>query len=93
MFLDPNRKRILTTASDSKLDTLIRFLYFVSNGEIKIDKKSFEKLEKRHLNHIKKVFEKKTVIQNLLKGERAQKLQSLQKLLTVLPFLLSTLFP
>ena len=65
----------------------------MSNGEIKIDKKSFEKLEKRHLNHIKKVFEKKTVIQNLLKGERAQKLQSLQKLLTVLPFLLSTLFP
>jgi len=65
----------------------------VSNGEIKIDKNSFDKLEKKHLNHIKKVFEKKTTIQNLLKGERPQKLKSLQKLLTVLPFLLSTLFP
>ena len=89
---DPNRKRILTSASDSKLDTLIRFLHFVSNGEIKIDKKSFDQLEKKHLNHIKKVFEKKKTVQTILKAERPQKITSLLKLLYVLPHLLSTLF-
>ena len=91
--LDPNRKRILTSASDAKLDTLIRFLFFVSNGEIKINKKSFDKLEKKHMNHIKKRFEKKKAVQSILKAERLEKIKSLLKLLLVLPHLLSTLFP
>lgn len=49
-------KQILLTSNDSKLSTLIKFLHFLSNGEIKIKSENFEaiKLHKR-LTYIKKV--------------------------------------
>jgi hypothetical protein len=37
--------RILNVTSDTKLNTLIRFLHFLSNGEIKIKKENFEILQ------------------------------------------------
>lgn len=88
----PNRRRLLVNASDAKLDTLVKFLHLISNGEIKMHKKNFEKLERRHLTFMKKNFEKKSALQRLLRAEREIKLKTLQKLLSVLPFLLYTLF-
>jgi len=49
----PNRKRLITSASDKKLNTLIIFLHLLSTGEIKMHKKNFEALEKRHIQHLK----------------------------------------
>lgn len=88
----PKRRRILYFASDKKLDTLIMFLYFVSNGQIKIAKHHFDNMEQGHLKHIKKCFEKKAAVLRLLKSERENKIKSISRLLQVLPFLLSTLF-
>jgi hypothetical protein len=37
-------KRLLNSASDLKLNTIIKFLHFLSNGEIKIKKQNFDAL-------------------------------------------------
>jgi len=88
----PFRKRILTTASDKKLDTLIRFLHLLSIGDIKMHKKNFDSLGKRYIAFVKKNFEKKATVQRLLNSERLDKLKKLQKILSVLPYFLYTLF-
>ena len=49
-------KTILNSASDLKLDTLIKFLHFLSNGEIPIKKANFDALKThKRLQFIKKV--------------------------------------
>lgn len=88
----PQRKRLINFASDKKLDTLIIFLHFVSNGQIKVAQHHFENLENKHLKHFKKYFEKKAAVVRLLKSERENKVKLVFKLLQVLPFVLSTLF-
>ena len=45
LFEGPNplkNLRILRGANDTQLDTLIKFLHFLTNGEIKIKKSNFE---------------------------------------------------
>jgi hypothetical protein len=37
-------KKLLISASDLKLNTVIKFLHFLSNGEIKIKKQNFDAL-------------------------------------------------
>ena len=49
----PNRKRLLVSASDKKLDTLIKFLHLLSIGEIKMHKKNFDAMDKRQIQHLK----------------------------------------
>jgi len=88
----PNRKRLLINASDKKLDTLIKFFHLLSTGEIKMFKKNFEALKKANIVYLKRNFEKKSVLQNLLNSERELKIKKLQKLLSVFSFLLYTLF-
>lgn len=88
----PLRRRLLSTASDKKLDTLIKFLHLLSKGEIKMHKKNFEALSKHQVNFLHKSFEKKAGVFRLLNSEREEKMKKLKKLLSVLPFLLYTLF-
>lgn len=88
----PNSKRLLNSASDKKLDTLIQFLHFLSNGIIKMHKKNFEALGATIIKYLKKSFEKKAAIRRLINSERADKLKVLNKLLKSLSFLLYTLF-
>ena len=87
-----NSKRILQFAGDAKLKTLIIFLHLLSSGDIEIKKQNFEKLEKRHLTIFRSIFEKKAAYKKLLDSEREQKLKVIFKLVTVLHFLLHTLF-
>ena len=48
-------KQILLTSNDSKLSTLIKFLHFLSNGEIKIKSANFEAIQQnKRLTFIKK---------------------------------------
>ena len=91
---DKNQKfRILNVASDTKLNTLIRFLHFLSNGEIKIKKANFDVLQSnRKLNLIKRQVEKKAALARLLKSERQEKLKFLKKLCGVYSALLYCLF-
>jgi len=85
-------KRFLNFASDSKIDTLIRFIHFLSNGVIKISKENFDAIGKANLNFIKRTFESKKAVKLLLNSERNVKLFKLNKLAPVLKFLLFTLF-
>jgi len=83
----------LNFASDSKLNTLIRFLHFLSNGEIKIKKENFEILQaNKKVTVLKRNVEKKAAVQRLLKSDRHLKLQFLKKLSGVFSVLLYCLF-
>jgi len=85
-------RRILNFASDVKLNTLIKYIHFVSNGVIKMKKSNFAKLDQKHIMVIKKNFEAKAKLQKLLKEERSVKILQLNKFLTVFPDLLTPLF-
>ena len=87
-----NDKRILNFASDAKLDTLIKYLHFLSNGIIKIRRQSFESIEDKHYRAVKKHFEAKSSVRRLLKFERQNKLKTLQKLAGSFSHLLYPLF-
>jgi hypothetical protein len=96
LYESPNKmksNKILNFASDVKLNTLIRFLHFLSNGEIKIKKENFEILQKnKKLLLLKRHVEKKAALARLLKSERVQKLKFLRQLAVVYPALLFCLF-
>ena len=85
-------KRILNFATDTKLDTLIRYFHFLSNGAIKIKASSFESIRKSHINFVKKHFESKTSLNRILQSEREEKLKILRKLSASFSFLLYPLF-
>ena len=89
----PNAKNILKFASDSKLNTLIRLLHFIANGEIKIKRVNFEVIQaNKKLSHIKKFVEKKAAVNRLLKSEREPKLKFLKQLSSIFSALLYCLF-
>ena len=86
-------KQVLVFASDSKLNTLLKFLHFLTVGDIKIRREDFKVIEDaKKLKILKKFVEKKAAVQRLLKSERKEKLKVLTKLLSVYPQLLYCLF-
>lgn len=89
---DINIKRLLNFASDAKLETLMKFIHLISNGEIKMTRENFDKIEKRQLKIIKKEFESKRAIKRLLQSERSVKIRQLNKLVKSMRLLLFTLF-
>ena len=85
--------KILNVASDTKLNTLIRLLHFISNGEIKILKENFEVIrDARKLNILKRHVEKKSTLIRLLKGERVDKLKFLKQFSSVYSSILYIFF-
>ena len=85
--------QILNVACDSKLNTLIRLLHFISNGEIKIKRENFEIIQQnRKLALLKKHVEKKAPLNRLLQGERVEKLKFLRKLSSIYSAILYFLF-
>ena len=85
-------KQLLQNSSDSKIKTFLIYLHFVANGEIKIKKQNFQQLDNRHIKLIKKTFEKKAAFQRLLRSERKEKLNVLNKLAPKFSFLLHSVF-
>ena len=84
--------RLLNSASDTKLNTLIQFLHKLSIGEIKI-KKNFEIVQSsKKINVIKRHVEKKAALRRLIKSERQDKIIFLKKLAGVYSALLYCLF-
>lgn len=87
-----NSKRILNFASDNKLNTLIKLLHFISNGEIKLKREHFDKIPRRLIVLLRKNFEKKSVCRQHLSAERLPKLKLLGKLTSIFQELLYPLF-
>jgi len=87
----PASKKLLNNASDSKLNTLVKFLHMEANGHIKIRKEDFEALSNGHVKFFRKHFESKAALKRLL-GERQEKVKVLSKLSPFFPQLLFTLF-
>ena len=85
-------KRILTFASDSELNTLCKYLHFLSNGAIKIKKVNFENITSRKMSIVKSHFESKKNFQNLNLFMRKDKLKVLLKLVPCFSDLLNPLF-
>ena len=85
-------KTILNFASDSKLNTLIKFLHLVSNGVIKVRREHFEHLENKHLKLIKKHLESKASVKKLIQADRKTKLTLLLKFTNKYHALLFTWF-
>jgi len=85
-------KRILNFANDTEINTLAKYLHYISNGEIPIKKQNFDALKKKHLSFVKRSFEKKQNLQKFLQQQRKEKNLILSKLLSALPSLLTPLF-
>ncbi len=87
-----NRKT-LQTADDTELNTLIKYLHFVSNGEIPTKKVNFEAIkESKKQALITRKVETKSHVLNLLKSPRVTKLKFLLQLIKIYSFLLYPLF-
>ena len=85
--------RILNFTSDIKLNTLIKFLHFLSNGEIPMKKVNFEVIQShKKLAFLKRHVEKKSAVSKLLKAEREIKLKFLKQLSSIYSALLYCLF-
>jgi hypothetical protein len=91
--LSKTKKHRLQISEDSELNTLIKYLHFVANGEIKIKKTNFKIIEEsKKLPLIIRTIEKKQKTIALLKGPRVLKLKFLLKLVDILGPLLYALF-
>ena len=85
-------KRLLNFATDTRLDTLIKYLHYLSSGAIKIKRANFEAVKGSHLAVIKKNFESKTALNRNLQFDREHKLKILRKFVDSFPHLLYPLF-
>ncbi len=86
-------KRLLYFANDSQLNTLIKYLHFLANGEIEIKKSTFDIIEKSNkLKTITKKVERLNSTQLLVKGPRSKKLLFLNQLIDIYSSLLYPLF-
>lgn len=86
-------KKILSVANDTELDTLLKYLHFLSNGEIDITKENFEKIQAtKKLQILRKKVEKKIQVLRVIKSARSEKLKFLNIFQHIYPFLLYSLF-
>ena len=96
LYQEPNfaqNRKILQSADDTELNTLIKYLHFLSNGEIPTKKVNFEAIkESKKQALITKKVEKKSNVVNLLKSSRVIKLKFLFQLSKIYSFLLYPLF-
>lgn len=86
-------KRVIQSANETELNTLIKFIYCVCNGFITIDTTDYEVIKKRKkLPLISKHFDTDSEVNQLLSEDLQFKQILLLKLSSVYPYLLSTLF-
>lgn len=86
-------KRILISSNDNEINTLIKYLHFVTNGKIIINQENFREIEKhKKLKLLQTHVESKQQLKLLLNGPRQNKILFLLKLSVILPNLLYGLF-
>ena len=87
------RKKKLQSADDTELNTLIKLLHFLANGEIPMKKDNFQAIkDSKKLTLITKKVERKSSVVNLIKSSRVLKLKFLFQLIKIYSFLLYPLF-
>jgi hypothetical protein len=74
------KKRLLNGARDSQLLTLIYFLHYLSNGEVKMKKEHFNQIEKNKISLLKKKLESKQALTSMVSGDRKHIVFFLNKL-------------
>ena len=84
-------KNTLIFSSEGELNTLIKYIHLLSNGEIHMKKQNFDALA-THLKFLKKNFEKKSSFQRLSHSHRKDKIKLLLRFQTLFPHLLAPLF-
>ncbi len=86
-------KRLIDSATESQLDTLIKYLHYLSNGKIRISRESFLNIKKKKkFTYLKQNFEKQLAADNLIYSNVVIKKQRLLFLAIVFPDLLAPLF-
>ena len=86
-------KEKLNYASDAELNTLLKFLHFLSKGDIRIKKLNFDAIiQSRKLLLIKRTVEKPKSIKQILTAERQAKIKFLRQLGAIYHNLLYALF-
>jgi hypothetical protein len=85
-------RRLLNISNDLQLNTVLKYLHFVSTRQIKIKKENFEKIEKGNKLKLIKKLDKKSQLAKLLQSDRKSKLNFLNKLCNVFDALLYILF-
>lgn len=86
-------KRILMSATDNELDTLLKYLYCVVNGQILINQSNFDEIKRqKKLSFIQKHLENKETFIDFLNNSRLNKINFIIKLSPILPNLLFGLF-
>lgn len=96
LYSGPNplkNKRVLKSASDTELVTLVKVLHYIVIGQIKILKEHFENLKaKKKLKLLRNKFEKKNDLKIFLSSSRENKINILIQLSSLYPDLLYCLF-
>jgi hypothetical protein len=86
-------KKVLNGANDSQITTLLKYLHFLANGDIKIKKSNFDIIQNhKKLHLIKTQVESKKALRTILMKDRADKLNFLNKLAPIYPAILYSLF-
>jgi hypothetical protein len=95
LYEGPNplkNRRVLNSANDSQLNTLLKYLNCVCNGQIKIKKENFELISSaKKVSALKKI-DSKAKLSQILKSDRVIKLTFLTKFSNVYGPLLFILF-
>lgn len=96
LFEGPNplkNKRLILSATESQIETLIKYLHYLSNGKIRIAIDNFKNIKKRKkLSFLKENFENPAVANNLIYSDLTTKRQKVLFLSVAFPDLLAPLF-
>lgn len=92
LYLGENVTKALLSANDSSLDVILRILYLVANGEIKLFSGHGESIRKSKREKKLLAFESRSYLLSLLKSPRSEKLQVLKQFIKLYPFLLHSFF-
>jgi len=86
-------RHLISTGDDTHLNTLIKYLHFVTSGQIFINKENFSSIEEnKKLKILTHWVEKKSSTLSLINGPRINKVKFLLKLSNVYTNLLFGLF-
>jgi hypothetical protein len=86
------KKKVLNAADDTKLNTLIWFLHYLSTGEIRIKKTHFERIPEKKVSLLRTKVESRRNLNVLMNSDRKTKLIFLNKLAENFVHLLYPLF-
>lgn len=86
-------RRLILSATEGEIDTLIKYLHYLANGKIKISALNFSKIKRsKKLSFLQREFESEKKYLDLLVAEDLHKRSVLLKLASSYPDILAPLF-